>query len=320
MGKKFGTSFSWKRAFGVSSAKARFARATGIPTTRRGRQRKAGAAMGCMIPIVCIIGLFLFCSCGEQEERSEKQEKIVSIEKQLFNPKIDLYIFDFKDYFFIRTIHNLPAGTHATLSVKNNLGYQEQKDIVISENGQKVEIRFENKNKFNNGIYDFEIIVPISGQPENVISVFGINGELLTGNLIEKTNSDLLQIRYKKTLTIDREAEAERLKKSQEKAEKEIAYYKTEIQDMLESLLKFKNDPDFWYYGLGIGSNYNWWLKRMESLEKRIDNSPYFGTRFKTIPRELIQIGMDYIKSHGLETSYTREALKEIRKTIAETK
>ena len=62
MGKKFGVSFSWKRAMGVSSAKAKFARATGIPTTRQGRQRKAGAAMGCMIPIIFILGIFILYS------------------------------------------------------------------------------------------------------------------------------------------------------------------------------------------------------------------------------------------------------------------
>ena len=33
--------FSWKRALGISSAKSKFARATGIPTTKQGRKRKA---------------------------------------------------------------------------------------------------------------------------------------------------------------------------------------------------------------------------------------------------------------------------------------
>lgn len=32
--------FSWKRATGISSAKAKVARATGIPTTKEGRKRK----------------------------------------------------------------------------------------------------------------------------------------------------------------------------------------------------------------------------------------------------------------------------------------
>jgi len=51
-----GMSFSWKRAVGISSAKQKFARKTGIPTTRSGMQRKAGRMMGCLIPlsILCI--------------------------------------------------------------------------------------------------------------------------------------------------------------------------------------------------------------------------------------------------------------------------
>lgn len=42
-----GVSFSWKRATGVTSAKRKIARATGIPTTRSGRRAKAGRMMGC---------------------------------------------------------------------------------------------------------------------------------------------------------------------------------------------------------------------------------------------------------------------------------
>jgi len=39
---KFGFSFSWKRALGVTSAKQKFARSTGIPTTKSGIERKVG--------------------------------------------------------------------------------------------------------------------------------------------------------------------------------------------------------------------------------------------------------------------------------------
>lgn len=35
--------FSWKRVFGVSASKARISRKIGIPFTKGGRQRKAGA-------------------------------------------------------------------------------------------------------------------------------------------------------------------------------------------------------------------------------------------------------------------------------------
>ncbi len=59
MGRKYGVSFSWKRAAGISAAKGRIARATGIPTTRQGRQRKFGAAAGCLIPMGIIAFTFL---------------------------------------------------------------------------------------------------------------------------------------------------------------------------------------------------------------------------------------------------------------------
>jgi hypothetical protein len=42
MARKYGFSFSWRRALGISSAKAKIARATGVPTTRGGRERKLG--------------------------------------------------------------------------------------------------------------------------------------------------------------------------------------------------------------------------------------------------------------------------------------
>lgn len=45
-----GLSFSWNRTLGISTAKRRIARATGIPTTRQGRQAKIGRSMGCLVP------------------------------------------------------------------------------------------------------------------------------------------------------------------------------------------------------------------------------------------------------------------------------
>ena len=54
--KKFGFSWSWKRASGLSAAKAKLSRQIGIPLTRSGRQRKFGRMAGCCIPL-----LFTFC-------------------------------------------------------------------------------------------------------------------------------------------------------------------------------------------------------------------------------------------------------------------
>lgn len=40
-----GVSFSWKRALGITAAKQKFARKTGIPTTKAGLERKVGKAV-----------------------------------------------------------------------------------------------------------------------------------------------------------------------------------------------------------------------------------------------------------------------------------
>jgi hypothetical protein len=37
---KYGFSFSWKRALGITGAKQKFARQTGIPTTQLGLERR----------------------------------------------------------------------------------------------------------------------------------------------------------------------------------------------------------------------------------------------------------------------------------------
>ena len=41
-----GITFSWKRALGVTKAKRKISRATGIPLTRSGRRSKLGRWMG----------------------------------------------------------------------------------------------------------------------------------------------------------------------------------------------------------------------------------------------------------------------------------
>lgn len=50
-----GVSFSWKRATGITNVKRKISKATGIPTTRAGRQRKIGKIMtggGCLIYVL----------------------------------------------------------------------------------------------------------------------------------------------------------------------------------------------------------------------------------------------------------------------------
>ena len=59
-----GLSFSWKRATGVTRAKRKIAKFTGIPTTKQGRRNKAMRIMtggGCLI---YVIGGMLAVACA----------------------------------------------------------------------------------------------------------------------------------------------------------------------------------------------------------------------------------------------------------------
>ena len=54
-----GLSFSWKRAVSITSAKQKLARMNGSATTRAGRQRKVGRALGCCLPLLAFVALAL---------------------------------------------------------------------------------------------------------------------------------------------------------------------------------------------------------------------------------------------------------------------
>ncbi len=64
MTKKFGMSFSAKRALGISGAKSSLSRKTGIPLTRQGRQRKFGSAAGCLVSAIIILLTFAILTIG----------------------------------------------------------------------------------------------------------------------------------------------------------------------------------------------------------------------------------------------------------------
>lgn len=65
MGRKFGFSFSARRAIGYSAAKGKLSRKIGIPLTRSGRQRKAGKAMGCCVALVILAAAISTIAMGQ---------------------------------------------------------------------------------------------------------------------------------------------------------------------------------------------------------------------------------------------------------------
>ena len=70
-----GLSFSWKRALGITQAKQKFARKTGIPTTKAGLERKIGRAVLDML------------DPSEKSEKSTSSKKNTSSKKSTSSTK-----------------------------------------------------------------------------------------------------------------------------------------------------------------------------------------------------------------------------------------
>lgn len=77
--RKYGFSFSWKRAIGLSSAKSKLSRKIGIPLTRSGRQRKVGRILGCLLPtlmfltvlVLLVLALFVIVNAKQFRQSTE---------------------------------------------------------------------------------------------------------------------------------------------------------------------------------------------------------------------------------------------------------
>jgi hypothetical protein len=74
-----GLSFSWKRATGISNVKRKIAKATGIPTTKSGRNAKIGRMVtggGCLVYILIIIRFIDTENIPQLSENQLTQNKI----------------------------------------------------------------------------------------------------------------------------------------------------------------------------------------------------------------------------------------------------
>lgn len=85
---------------------------------------------------------------------------------------------------------------------------------------------------------------------------------------------------------------------------------------LLNELLKFKGDQDFATYGLGSGGKYKGWLDRVRKLNSEITTDTPIPYEVKTAPGFIMQIGLEYARSKGEETEYTKAMMPDVKKTI----
>ena len=93
------------------------------------------------------------------------------------------------------------------------------------------------------------------------------------------------------------------------------AVSKPQLSTLFQDLMKFKGSPEFQRVGFGICCKYNKWLKQVDELDQEFTSDDF--RRFKFVPGDLKQLGLEYMKSQGRETDYTRFMTKTIRSGLA---
>ena len=82
----------------------------------------------------------------------------------------------------------------------------------------------------------------------------------------------------------------------------------TELMQLYNELLSFKDEPDFHLYCFGIGSPYEPWVERVKSLEDRVGRGVVaidFMAKTGIFPGHLWQMGWEYCQNQGYDTSQT---------------
>lgn len=79
-------------------------------------------------------------------------------------------------------------------------------------------------------------------------------------------------------------------------------------------LIKFKDNPDFHVFGFAIGGPYNDWLKKVELLEQAPNSNSLLEEGL--VVGDLKMLGLEYMKSKGKKTEYTRFIVPVIKKAL----
>ena len=211
---------------------------------------------------------------------------------------------------------NLPPGTKLMLSVSEKMedGFLGQSSCFVSNDGTFESEAFGPKGGLKDGRYVAEATMPIpSVQSAEVKRVIGSKGENLSGPLVEKGRFGVT-LSQQAEFAIGENADAAQAERKSD-AEAATAALKKSVCELLEQLLKFKDEPKFKEYGFGTGGPYNKWLKSVEALRDSTPTGQHpIPLLVRTAPGDLLMMGMDYMRKG--ETDYTRQMLPELKKTI----
>ena len=90
-----------------------------------------------------------------------------------------------------------------------------------------------------------------------------------------------------------------------------------EVKTLYEELKKFKDNPKFHQVGFGRCCRFYKWMEKVKTLRsKKTGIAILMEVGF--LPGDLLQLGMEYMKSRGRPTSYSKEMKTIIEKGLAQ--
>lgn len=154
MGKKFGISFSWKRALGISGIKNRISRQIGIPLTKSGRDQKFGR----YFTSVFFMPIKSNSSCRISKNKLEKYEFLKNINERMniaFSRYLinkGIYFSNLEDYKKVK-IDVSDENIEKNAEIKRALLEYQENVRLVNDGGNLTSKR---KDIFLNSIYKIE--------------------------------------------------------------------------------------------------------------------------------------------------------------------
>ncbi len=105
------------------------------------------------------------------------------------------------------------------------------------------------------------------------------------------------------------------LKKIDAVASRQLAIF---LQKKLQALMEFKDDPDFHFYGFGRDRPYSLWFQELQAKRVTIGQEHGLLPGLNEAAYGVLQSGMDYMRSRGKETDFTRWSIPRVKQTLRE--
>lgn len=226
-------------------------------------------------------------------------------------------VVDAKPSFRLKT--NLPDGTKVMVALVD--GSNRRGDLTVVSNGVIETAAFSNfGDDLQQGDYRLEISTPVA-QPPEILAIVGERGENYRGSLVNEIDffgSPARAIEAQAVVTVEESSSSPTFAR-QHSADFDVEAAREEAAALYDELMEFRSAPAFHRSGFGSGGPYNQWLESQQALSKRIPKGAPVGSEIsnlRIVVGYLQTCAVEYAKSRGQETDFTKTVMPDVRSAL----